>query len=184
MGGTIAEGMAEGDLPEVHLDGGRGRIVAMIEKVVSGGQTGADRAGLDAAMALGIPVGGWCPKGRRAEDGSVPGIYPLTETPLSNYLQRTEWNVRDSDGTVVFTLAERPSGGSLKTLEFARRLGKPHLHVARNAGPPSGCARALREWIDRHGIKILNVAGSRESKEPGIGEFVRAVVEDAIGPLR
>lgn len=94
-------------------------------KIVSGGQTGADRAGLDWAIKHGIPYGGWCCKGRRSEDGSIPSQYQLQETPSTNYLQRTEWNVRDSDGTVIFSLAERLSGGSLKTLEFAIKHRKP-----------------------------------------------------------
>ena len=93
----------------------------MIAKLVSGGQTGADRAGLDAAIELGLSYGGWCPNGRRAEDGTIPARYALAETPSANCLQRTEWNVRDSDGTVVFTLGEAATGGSRKTVEIARR---------------------------------------------------------------
>jgi hypothetical protein len=96
-------------------------------KIVSGGQTGADRAGLDWAIKNGIEHGGWCPKGRRAEDGPLHSRYVLKETPSSDYLQRTEWNVRDSDGTVLFSLAERLSGGSLKTLEFTMKHRKPLL---------------------------------------------------------
>lgn len=72
-------------------------------KIVSGGQTGADRAALDWALAHGVPCGGWCPKGRKAEDGPIDLKYPLKETPSSSYIQRTEWNVRDSDATVVFS---------------------------------------------------------------------------------
>ncbi|MCC6355238.1 MAG: putative molybdenum carrier protein [Verrucomicrobiae bacterium] len=108
----------------------------IIEKIVSGGQTGADRAALDAAIALGIPHGGWCPKGRRAEDGRIPGRYRLAETPGANYLQRTEWNVRDSDGTVLFTLGKAATGGSRKTIEIARRLGGPcpRQRLERRAG--------------------------------------------------
>lgn len=139
----------------------------LIERLVSGGQTGADRAGLDAAIALGIPHGGWCPRGRRAEDGRIPDRYPLTETPGANYLQRTEWNVRDSDGTVVFTLARRVGGGSLRTVQFAERHMMPCLHIARDAG--GDAAPLLWDFIGRHGIRVLNVAGSRESKEPGVG---------------
>ena len=92
----------------------------MIKKIVSGGQTGADRAGLDVASRWNFPYGGWCPKGRKAEDGAIGGQYLLTETPSSNYLQRTEWNVRDSDATVIFTLSSQLSGGSKRTAEFVR----------------------------------------------------------------
>src|SRR5215207_7601461 len=95
------------------------------ECVVSGGQTGADRAALDSAMARGIAHGGWCPKGRRAEDGPLDAKYQLQETPKRNYLQRNEWNVRDSGATVVFTLADTVTGGSLQTVKFAKKQGKP-----------------------------------------------------------
>src|SRR5438876_4889366 len=92
----------------------------MFTNIVSGGQTGVDRAALDVALELGIPCGGWCPKGRRAEDGRIPLRYPLEETTLNIYPQRTEWNVRDSDGTLVLTTG-RPEGGSALTNELARR---------------------------------------------------------------
>ncbi len=85
-------------------------IVNTILKIISGGQTGADRAGLDVAIALNIPYGGWCPKGRKAEDGPIVAKYGLTETPSANYLQRTEWNVHDTDGTIVFTMAKEVTG--------------------------------------------------------------------------
>lgn len=95
-----------------------------VMKIISGGQTGADRAALDFALTLGIPHGGWCPRGRLAEDGPVPERYILSETPTRAYAVRTEWNVRDSDGTVIFTLGWPPlSGGSLKTWKFAESLG-------------------------------------------------------------
>ncbi len=95
----------------------------MPEKIVSGGQTGVDRAALDAALALGVPCGGWCPRGRRAEDGEIPARYPLRETPLPTYEQRTEWNVRDADGTLVLTRGPA-SGGTALTLALAERLGR------------------------------------------------------------
>ena len=94
---------------------------SQIPKIVSGGQTGADRAALDWALSRGIECGGWCPKGRKAEEGPIPSKYPLVETPSSNYVQRTEWNVRDTDGTVIISIAEILSGGSKKTLEFAQK---------------------------------------------------------------
>lgn len=154
----------------------------IIEKLVSGGQTGADRAALDVSIALGLPHGGWCPKGRRAEDGTIPARYDLTETPGASYLQRTEWNVRDSDGTVVFTLDKRATGGSRKTIAIARVLGKPCLHIARDAGGDP--VVLLREFVAEHGIRVLNVAGSRESKEPGIGAWVGEVLRGALSRRR
>ncbi|QXD14960.1 putative molybdenum carrier protein [Rhodocaloribacter litoris] len=142
----------------------------MIQKVVSGGQTGVDRAALDAAMAAGVPVGGWCPRGRRAADGPIPARYPLRETPSSVYAERTAWNVRDSDGTLVL-LRGAPAGGTALTIREAERQGKPCL-VCRpeEAGAPA----AVRAWLARHGIRVLNVAGPREEEEPGIYAAARA----------
>ena len=151
----------------------------MITKLVSGGQTGADIAALDVALRHGFQHGGWCPEGRKSLDGPLPARYQLTETPSDNYLQRTEWNVRDTDGTVVFTLAREATGGSLKTIGFAKKHRKPCLHIPRNSGYYEDPALILQRFVDEHGIKTLNVAGSRESKEPGIYQWVMEVLEDA-----
>jgi hypothetical protein len=102
-------------------------------KIVSGGQTGADRAALDFAIKQGIPHGGWCPKERIAEDGPVDAKYQLKETPSSNYEQRTEWNVQDSDGTVIFSIGKELSGGSLLTLNFAQMEEKPWIYLSATA---------------------------------------------------
>lgn len=109
----------------------------MISRLVSGGQTRTDRAALDFAIEHDIPHGGWCPKGRRAGDGPIDARYNLTETPTANYLQRTEWNVRDADATVIFTLSSELSGGSKKTDEFAQKHKKPRLHLRPQLGTPS-----------------------------------------------
>ena len=101
----------------------------ILRKIVSGGQTGADRAALDWAISRGVLHGGWCPKDRRAEDGAIPLHYELQETDSANYLVRTEQNVIDSDGTVVFSIKPLLSGGSKKTAEFARKHGKPLMHL-------------------------------------------------------
>ena len=100
-------------------------------KIVSGGQTGADRAALDWAIFHDIPHGGWCPKGRKAEDGILSAQYQLTETPSASYPQRTQWNVRDSDGTVIFTISAKLSGGSKLTADAAIKFGKPWIHSRR-----------------------------------------------------
>jgi hypothetical protein len=146
-----------------------------LRMIVSGGQTGVDRAALDAAMARGMEVGGWCPHGRPAEDGIIDPRYPLRETPSGQNAQRTEWNVRDSDGTLVLYRGEPDNGTSL-TLDLAGRLGKPYL-VADLRGADSD---SVREWVRRHGLKVLNIAGPRESSSPGIYEealrFVRKVL--------
>lgn len=99
----------------------------MICKIVSGGQTGADRAALDVALKYDFPHGGWCPKGRKAEDGPISWDYALVESPSGNYLQRTEWNSRDTDGTVIFTMSPVVTGGSKRTVDFAQKHTKPWL---------------------------------------------------------
>ncbi len=142
-------------------------------KVVSGGQTGVDRAALDAARATGLPCGGWCPRGRLAEDGPIDPGYPLVETPSADYAQRTEWNVCDSDGTLVIARG-RPTGGTALTMTLGRRHRKPLLVVDLSRDPsPEGVFR----WIEARAIGTLNVAGPRESQRPGIGREAQAFLE-------
>jgi hypothetical protein len=152
----------------------------MIAKLISGGQTGVDRAALDVALERGLPCGGWCPLGWRAEDGVIPDRYPLQETPTPAYPQRTEWNVRDADGTLVFTRG-RPRGGTALTIELAGRLHKPLLIVDLNKPP---LPIVVHTWAQDHHVRVLNVAGPRESESPGIyvqaGGFLRAVFDAAI----
>jgi hypothetical protein len=149
-----------------------------ITKIVSGGQTGADRAALDWAIERGVPHGGWCPKGRKAEDGPIDGRYQLQETGSVDYLKRTEWNIRDSDGTVIFTMRSELTGGSKRTAGFALKHRKPCLHL-HSGETISQCAVRLSEFLRANNIRILNVAGSRGSKEPEVGAFVRAVLDAA-----
>src|SRR3990172_4511968 len=115
----------------------RARARALPERIVAGGQTGVDRAALDAALGLGLPCGGWCPRGRKAEDGPIDPRYPMEETPSDDYAERTEWNVRDADGTLVLTRGE-PSGGTAFTIATARRGRSPLLvlDLDRNPHPP------------------------------------------------
>lgn len=143
---------------------------AKIARVVSGGQTGADRAALDAAIAAGVPVGGWCPRGRRAEDGVIDERYPLTETPDAAVEQRTAWNVRDSDATLVLVLRDADAGTAF-TIEEAERLGRPVRQVELPAGVAE--VRRVRTWLDEHDVSVLNVAGPRESNAPGLYEAAR-----------
>jgi hypothetical protein len=147
-------------------------------KIVSGGQTGADRAALDWAMEHGLAHGGWCPLGRKAEDGVIPARYALVETPTDRWEQRTEWNVRDSDGTVIFTIGETLAGGSLTTIEVAQVLGRPCLHLSRRVDGDLAAGK-LRRFVGDHAIRVLNVAGPRASGEPGVGEFVLATLDQA-----
>lgn len=143
--------------------------------IISGGQTGADRAALDFAIKHEIPHGGWCPNGRKALDGPLEEKYKLKETPSEEYLERTEWNVRDSDATVVFTLSDIPTGGSKKTINLAKKHKKPCLHLHRGV---LAVPDKLIAFLDKHQpVRRLNVAGSRESKEPGLYEWVTTVLE-------
>lgn len=157
--------------------------------IVSGGQTGADRAALDFALSHAIPHDGWAPRGRLAEDGPLAPKYRLRETPSASYAQRTAWNVRDSDATILFTLGEGlGTGGVLWTHRCADRMRKPLLHLVRNPyGPQVGdrvpaCAAALRGFLQAYGAGRLNVAGPRLSRAPGIVPFVRRVLEIALLP--
>ena len=137
-----------------------------LEKVVSGGQTGVDRAALDAALAVGLACGGWCPRGRWAEDGPIAPRYPLVETPQATPAQRTAWNVRDSEATLVVARGAL-RGGTALALERARAEGRPVLVL--DLAPESDLA-AVEHWLDGCAARVLNVAGPRESEAPGIYE--------------
>lgn len=136
--------------------------------VISGGQTGVDRAALDVAREMGVPHGGWCPKGRLAEDGRISDEYQLWETDSPDYAVRTEWNVRDSHGTLVLTRGDL-TGGTRLTVILALRYGRPVLVVDLAAvRDPALIAERILCWVRLHGIRVLNVAGPRESSCPGI----------------
>ena len=141
-------------------------------RIVSGGQTGVDGAALDVAIALGIAHGGWCPKGRLAEDGPVPDRYHLTETDSPEYPVRTERNVLDSDATLILCRGV-PSGGTELTRRLAARHGRPCLVVDLDA--PADDA-SIRGWIAQHAPGTLNVAGPRESQSPGIAQLAAALL--------
>ncbi len=144
-------------------------------KIMSGGQTGADRAGLNWAIARGFAHGGWCPKGRRSEDGRIDSSYLLSETPTANYLQRTEWNVRDSDATLIFTLTDKLDGGSKRTADFAVKLGKPWLHIHPRVHP-----KYVARFLAKHEVKSVNIAGRRESSAPGISAWLFGVLDSVM----
>ena len=153
-------------------------------KIVSGGQTGADRAALDWALANGLPCGGWCPLGRLAEDGLIDARYPLRETPEPSPAQRTEWNVRDSDGTLIVSLAKRLIGGTRLTEDLTMRLAKPHLVLAKEDGELPAQAAALRQFIAANNITVLNIAGPRASGDPGIGAHVTSLLDAALSQVQ
>lgn len=165
----------------------------MITKIISGGQTGADRGGLDAAIQCDLPHGGWCPKGRKAEDGFIPVEYHLTEMASPEYLPRTKANVFDSDATVIFSYGPL-SGGSLKTATYAHHLGKPYHDVDLKRTTHKKAVENFVRWLDgeeelndydEYLAKpllecILNVAGSRENHASGIQDAVWRIMVDVL----
>lgn len=150
---------------------------ALPRRVVSGGQTGVDRAALDVALELGIECGGWCPRGRRAEDGPIPDRYPLDETPSSEYPERTARNVRDADATLVLCLGEADRGTRL-TLRIAEREGRPCHRVDLSGGID---LEELRDWLAAVPVRTLNVAGPRESRRPGIHDAAADLLRRLLG---
>ncbi len=147
-----------------------------IRKIISGGQTGADRAALDAAIELGITCGGWCPKGRASEQGPIPDQYPLIETPLADPAQRTEWNVRDSDATLIIAQGKL-TGGAALTQRVARSLEKPCLVIDPTEATSAETARA---WLNERMVRTLNVAGPRASTDSQIYELARQLLSKAL----
>ena len=148
----------------------------MIEKIVSGGQTGADQASLDVAIKLGIPHGGWVPKGRSTEAGVLPDTYQMREMPTADYSERTEQNVLDSDGTVIVSHGAL-DGGSALTQALAEEHGRPHLHLDMDRLSVSDAADTLKGWIEDNAIRVLNIAGPRESRDPDIYSVTVTVLE-------
>lgn len=147
-----------------------------IGRIVSGGQTGADRAALDWALEHGVPHGGWCPKGRLASDGPLPAHYQLQETESAGYRQRTRLNVRDSDATLILNTGVL-DGGTLQTLRFARTLGKPHHLIQLDELTLDEAAKQVSGWLGEGRFRVLNVAGTREEKRPGIHANVIALLD-------
>lgn len=155
----------------------------IIEKIISGGQTGVDRAALVAAKEYGYPIGGWCPKGRRAEDGVIPAYWPLIETPSDDYSQRTKWNVRDSDGTLILNL-DTLDGGTLETLRLAQQVYLKPVIVVQLGEQYSWVARRWLEMNPIHPIHVLNIAGPRESKRPGVYDKALYFLRDLLGSIQ
>lgn len=144
--------------------------------IVSGGQTGADRAALDWACRSSIAHGGWCPKGRLAADGPLPLQYQLRETESTGYRQRTKLNVKDSDATLVFNIGAL-DGGTLQTVRFAQTLKKPYRFYQLDQGNLEGVAQEIVNWLFQAEFKVINVAGPREEKRPGVYPLVVSVLD-------
>ena len=148
----------------------------MLKKIISGGQTGADRAALDFALKFFKPHGGWIPKGRITEDGPLPDKYQLQEMPTASYPARTKQNVIDSDGTLIISHGKL-AGGSAYTRKMAMKQGKPWFHADLYKLPTFQAAIIIEEWISKNGIEALNVAGPRASKDPSIYGLVTVILE-------
>ena len=177
-------------LPSQDLQRSQIPQIRRIDKLVSGGQTGADRGALLAGIDLGLPIGGWMPCGARAEDGKIPETIAqfLHETASSGYEARTGMNVRDGDGTLILSFEETLRSGSLRTQRIASEMGKPclHLPLLQGEGTPfrDGQIDAWIRWLAAHEIRVLNVAGPRESREPGLQQRARTAVAILIGAAR
>ena len=148
----------------------------MLKKIISGGQTGADQAALDVAIKLGIPYGGWIPKGRITEKGVLDSKYKLKEMETTNYNKRTEQNVIDSDGTLIISHG-RLTGGSDYTREMALLHHRPWLHIDLNKTGAFQAAGKIKSWITENEIEVLNLAGPRASKDPAIYQATVDIIE-------
>ena len=151
-------------------------ITVRIKKIVSGGQTGVDQAALDFALENGIECGGWCPKGRICEAGKIPVKYPVKETENESYSFRTELNVRSSDGTLIFTKDYITGEGTALTIENCTALQKPYLSIEITDFDRK-TKIGFRNWCFKNNVKILNVAGNRESHSPGIKNAVKKLMK-------
>ena len=160
----------------------------MIRKIISGGQTGVDQAALFAGHAAGIEIGGWCPPGRLCDGGLIPCVFPLRETPterspLAPHIprsQRTEWNVRDADATLVLQLSYVDDPGTQNTLDFCYRFRKHNCNLSLLE---SGAAQRVCSWLLDHDIRVLNVAGPSEKTQPGVGDATFALLAEVFSTL-
>jgi len=146
-------------------------------KIISGGQTGADRAALDYAIEFNISYGGWVPKGRKTEDGRLPAKYILQEMQTSDYSKRTEKNILAADGTLIVSHG-RLTGGSALTQFLAEKNDKPFFHVDFNRMSLEEAGKAVRIWVEKNEIETLNVAGPRASKDSAIYEATRRLLDE------
>ena len=154
----------------------------MLQKIISGGQTGADRAALDAALKHHFPCGGFCPKDRQAEDGPIDPKYPLEEIE-GGYRQRTWQNVIHSDGTAIFFETEA-TGGTLLTIKYCQTHRKPHLLIDTLATSKEEAAHLILDFLKTKSVELLNVAGPRASDHPYIYSFVYCTTSQLIQSSR
>lgn len=155
----------------------------MIIKIISGGQTGADQAALDAAIALKIPYGGWLPKGRKTENGPLAQRYALRELTSARYRDRTEKNILTADGTLILSFGPL-TGGSALTEALAIRHDRPFLHIDFERVDRTQAVALVETWLQTMQVAIVNVAGPRASSEPRIYEAVYALLTGIHWPKR
>lgn len=151
----------------------------MIKMIISGGQTGADQAGLDAAILNRVKHSGWIPKGRITEAGKLPAKYNLKEMSSTSYPKRTEKNILDFDGTIIFTYGKL-TGGSALTLKYAKKHSKPCLTIDLNESSKHLAVNSIKSWIENEAIKIINIAGPRASKSLEIYDAVFNIVNKVL----
>ncbi len=149
-------------------------------KIISGGQTGVDQAALDVALHHGIACGGWCPAGRLDEFGEIPAHYPMQELRQGGFAERTRQNVRESDGTVIIH-DRQLSGGSAETVRFCRELNRPHQLIDSSTVSAETAADLIRDFLAKHKIDILNIAGPRQSQWPEGYDYVVRTLEKLFG---
>ena len=156
--------------------------MATLQKIVSGGQTGVDRGALDAALNRGFACGGYCPRGRIAEDGTIPESYPLAELDYGSYAERTLKNVLESDGTAIiyFGLLE---GGTEQTAKNCIQHQKPYILIDASIVDAALGAKMIEKFVTSHFVRVLNVAGPRASKSPGAHEYSLKVVTSLLQAL-
>ena len=159
-----------------------------LSKVISGGQTGVDRAALEVALFLEIPHGGWCPKGRRAEGGPIPMTFDLIETASFNYAVRTEKNVVQSDGTLILFRKIITRGTGL-TVKFAKRHKRPFLcidlaEISDDEDATDAASQEILGWLAKENINVLNVAGPRESTTPNINSQSHSLLLNTFADIR
>lgn len=152
----------------------------IFKKIISQGQPGADQGALDAALELGYACGGWCPKGRRFESGSIPEKYPVKETPSYGYQAGTEANLRDSDGTLVFTCGS--TIGTKLTIDLAQRDGRPLYIFDLEFDPLNVDSAEVWKWGHENGVGVLNVVGPQEKGNPGTQAIVKAIMIEILKP--
>ncbi len=147
-----------------------------VRLLVSGGQTGVDRGALDAAITIGLPHGGWCPRDRKAEDGPIPRQYQLLEMTSEDYSHRTRQNVLDSQATLILSQGHL-SGGTALTRRLAEELNRPLLVIKQEAAQEAQLVLQIQQWLAELQPPVLNVAGPRESQRPGIGDWANRIIQ-------